>query len=233
MPYLQNMKPLELKEAVDKNIPLMVSVGSIEYHGSQLPLGTDLLIIEGLLRELEKKTEIVVAPPFTFSPTGYMVSGEDRGTVDIHIGTFIEYCSQILSAYKGMGFKRIYVLVHHQGGSIKRFLQLAVEQINSYSAYEQTGKAWWTDGKKPQNTCEIKVEAAQFGEEVTKEFFGHGGEGETQPIMAYYPELVRMDYLTDDEASWNKSVVNANMDDAVRARDLLIDQWIKKLEEEK
>ena len=102
MPYLQNMKPSELKEAVDKNVPLMVSVGSIEYHGSQLPLGTDLLIIEGLLRELEKKTEIVVAPPFTFSPTGYMVSGEDRGTVDIHIGTFIEYCSQILSAYKGM-----------------------------------------------------------------------------------------------------------------------------------
>lgn len=233
MPYLQNMKPCELKAAVDKNMPLMISVGSIEYHGSQLPLGTDLLIIEGLLRELEKVTEIVVAPPFTFSPTGYMVSGEDKGTVDIHIGTFIEYCAQILSAYKAMGFKRIYVLVHHQGESIARFLQFAVEQVNSYNAYEQAGKSWWTDGKKPQTTCDIKIESAQFGEEVTKEFFGHGGEGETQPIMAYFPELVKMEYMTDNEPFWNKTATDSNMEDAIRARDLLINQWIKKLEEEK
>jgi len=229
MAYLQDLKPCELKAAVEKGTPLMIAVGSIEYHGSQLPLGTDLLIVEGLIRELEKRTDIVVAPSFTFSPTGFMVSGEDRGTVDVRIGTFIDYCSQILSCYKNMGFKKIYVLVHHQGGSIKRYLEIALEQINDYDAHKEFGKSWWTDRKKKENTCDIEVCPAQFGEEVLKEFFGHGGEGETQPIMAYFPELVRMDYLTDDEAFWNKNAKDSNMDDAIRARDILIASWLEKL----
>ena len=230
MPYLQNMTPSDLKSAVERDLPLFVSAGSIEYHGSQLPLGTDLFICEGVLREVEKRTDIVIAPAFTFSPTGFMVSGPEKGTVDIRLGTFIEYCSEILSAYKKMGFKHIYVVVHHQGGNIGRFLQIAVEQLNSYSLYEEFGNGWWTNKTPTDNTCEIKVVPAVFGEEVTKEFFGHGGEGETQPIMALYPELVHMERLTDNEAFWNQSAVDANKADAGRALELLVEQWIKKIE---
>ena len=43
MAYLQNMCPSELKAAAENGAPLMIAAGSIEYHGSQLPLGTDLL----------------------------------------------------------------------------------------------------------------------------------------------------------------------------------------------
>lgn len=229
MAYLQNMTPKDLTEAVNRKVPLFISAGTIEYHGSQLPLGTDLLIVEGLLRELEKQADIVVAPPFIMSPNGYMVSGPEKGTVDIRIGTFIEYCSEILSAYKKMGFKKIYVLVHHQGGNIKRFLEIALEQINSYSAYEDAGYGWWTDKKDLKNDCDIEITPAVFGQEVLKEFFGHGGEGETQPIMALYPELVHLENLTDNEAWWNLSVADANKQDADRAMRQLVKNWLEKL----
>ena len=229
MAYLQNMTPKDLTEAVNRKVPLFISAGTIEYHGSQLPLGTDLLIVEGLLRELEKQADIVVAPPFIMSPNGYMVSGPEKGTVDIRIGTFIEYCSEILSAYKKMGFKKIYVLVHHQGGNIKRFLEIALEQINSYSTYEDAGYGWWTDKKDLKNDCDIEITPAVFGQEVLKEFFGHGGEGETQPIMALYPELVHLENLTDNEAWWNLSVTDANKQDADRAMRQLVKNWLEKL----
>lgn len=229
MAYLQNMTPKDLTEAVNRKVPLLVSAGTIEYHGSQLPIGTDLLIVEGLLRELEKRADIVVAPPFIMSPNGYMVSGPEKGTVDIRIGTFIEYCSEILSAYKKMGFKKIYVLVHHQGGNIKRYLEIALEQINSYSSYEDNGYGWWTDRKTVKNDCDIEIAPAVFGEDVLKEFFGHGGEGETQPIMALYPELVHLENLTDNEAWWNLSVTDANKKDADRAMQQLIKNWLEKL----
>ncbi|MBQ3817341.1 MAG: creatininase family protein [Clostridia bacterium] len=233
MSYLQNMTPSDLEDAVKKDLPLFISAGSIEYHGSQLPLGTDLFITEGVLREIEKRTEIVVAPAFTFCPTGFMVSGPENGTVDIRIGTFIEYCSEILSSYKKMGFKHIYILVHHQGGNIRKFLETAIFQLDSYSLYEDYGNGWWTKRVPTEKQCEIKVLPAVFGEEVTKEFFGHGGEGETQPIMALYPELVHMEKFTDHEAFWNESAVNANKKDADRALAQLIDLWVEKIKNNK
>ncbi len=234
MAYLQNMCPSELKAAAENGAPLMIAAGSIEYHGSQLPLGTDLFIVDGLLREIEKRADVVIAPPFTFCPTGFMVSGPELGTVDIHPGTFIQYCAEILSCYKKMGFKKIYVLVHHQGGNISRFLKIAVEQINSYGAYEAAGYGWWTERKQPADTCDIEIAATIIGEnDVKSEFFGHGGKGETQPIMALYPELVKMDKLTDNEAWWNESAPEANKQNSDKAMEILINNWLEKLEADK
>lgn len=42
MPYIQTMCPAELKAAMEAGLPLFIAAGSIEYHGSQLPLGTDI-----------------------------------------------------------------------------------------------------------------------------------------------------------------------------------------------
>lgn len=229
MPYLQNMTPSDLKEAVKKDLPLFIAAGSIEYHGSQLPLGTDLFIVEGVLREIEKKTDIVIAPSFTFCPTGYMVSGADKGTVDVRIGTFIEYCSEILSSYKNMGFKHIYVLTHHQCNSVIRYLDIAIEQINAYSRYEDLGYGWWTNKVKNEKDFVIKAVPTVFGEDVAKEFFGHGGKGETQPVMALYPELVQMDKLTADEAFWNSTAAESDKQASEKALELLVNQWVDKI----
>ena len=229
MAYLQNMLPSDLKSAVENNVPLFVSCGSIEYHGSQLPLGTDLLIIEGILRELDKLTDIVIAPSFTFSPTGFMVSGADKGTVDVRLGTFISQVADVLNCYKKMGFKHIYVLTHHQGGNIKRFVEIAVEQINSYGLYEYAGEAWWTEQKKAPNNCEIKVMHAYAGAEVSKDFFGHGGKGETQPILALYPELVHFEKFSDNEAFWNKDALESNKENSDKALKTVLNAWKKEL----
>jgi len=231
MPYIQSMCPSELEDALKKKSPLFISAGSVEYHGSQLPLGTDLLIIEGLLREIEKRVPIVIAPPFTYSPTGYMVSGTDKGTVDISVDGFVNYCSEILSAYVKMGFETIYLLVHHQGGSVGSMLQTAALKINAYDLYRELGEGWWTDGVKQKSPCRIEVAGALFGDDVLDAFGGHGGKGETQAIMAFYPELVHMEKLTEDEPFWNETVNEANVANARNAMEKLVSAWVEKLKD--
>lgn len=226
MPYLQNMCPKELDEARKQEIPLMISAGSIEYHGSQLPLGTDLLIIEGLLREIEKRTPVIVAPPFIYSPTGHAVSGPEQGTVDISIDCFINHCGEILKNYAQMGFKNIFVLVHHQGGNVGAFIKTAIQKFSMYEVANEIGDGWWTQRLQRPERSNIEVVAAMLD---IKEFGGHGGKGETEAIMALYPELVHLENLGSNEAWWNESVKDVDESKANEQMNCLINKWIEKL----
>ncbi len=210
MPYLQHMTPKELHTAVAENCPLLIAVGTIEYHGSQLPLGTDLLLVEGLLRELEKRADVVVAPSFIYSPNGYAVSGPEMGTVDISVDCFISHCAEILTAYSRMGFRDIRVFVHHQGGSIRKFIETAVLKTGMYSHQDVLGDGWWTEKKVP-DFANIQVCDTVIGDaEILQAFGGHGGKGETQAILATNPELVKMENLTDSEPWWNATAPQAD-----------------------
>lgn len=227
MGYLQNMCPDDLKAAIEE-FPLFIATGTIEFHGSQLPLGTDLIITEGIIREIEKRTNVIVAPSFSFCPTGYMVSGPNNGTADIHIGTFIEYCSEILLSYKKMGFRKIYVIVHHQSDSIAKYLECAVDQVNLYSLNEEYGDGWWTNKKEITQTCEIKIMPAVFGSKSVKETFGgHGGVGETQAIMALSPDSIMMNNIKESEPWWNSNACKADKIEADKKMNELIVSWLE------
>ncbi len=230
MPYLQNMCPKDLKAAIAAGLPLLIGVGTIEYHGSQLPVGTDLMIVEGTLREIEKKAPVVIGPSFIYSPNGYAVSGPENGTVDISVECFINHCAEILQAYRQMGFQKIKVFVHHQGANIRKFLEVAVLKTGMYHTKDELGNGWWTDKKASAASGTIEVCNTVIGEqEILSAFGGHGGKGETQAVMATYPETVKMDYLTDDEPWWNASVYEADAAEAKRCFDILIENQVKEL----
>ncbi len=229
MAYLQNMTPKALQAAVAENRPLLIGVGTIEYHGSQLPLGTDLMIVEGVLREMEKRADVVVAPPFIYSPNGYAVSGPELGTVDISVDCFINHVAEILTAYSRMGFRDIRVFVHHQGGSIGKFVETAALRLGMYNQQNILGDGWWTD-KKTAQMANIRVCAAVIGDaEIRDAFGGHGGKGETQAIMATYPETVKLEELTDHEAWWNATVTEANPETAKACFERLIQLQVEAL----
>ncbi len=220
------MTPAVLQTAVAENRPLLIGVGTIEYHGSQLPLGTDLLFVEGLLRELEKRADVVVAPPFIYSPNGYAVSGPEMGTVDISVDCFINHCAEILTAYSRMGFKDIRVFVHHQGGNIRKMLEVAILKIGMYNQQNILGDGWWTEGKTP-NMPSVQVCDAVTGDtEVCQAFGGHGGKGETQAILAAAPELVQMEQFTDYEPMWNRSALEADRIKALECFERLLEVQI-------
>ena len=47
----------EIQDAVDRNVPFIIPIGTLEYHARHASCGTDTVVINGCLRELEKEQE--------------------------------------------------------------------------------------------------------------------------------------------------------------------------------
>ena len=224
-----NLCPADLQKVKDDALPLLIATGSVEFHGGQLPLGTDLFITEGILEEIEKQVPVVIAPPFTFCPTGFAVSGPQMGTVDIGVDCFIEYCGQILRNYEQMGFKRIYILIHHQGGNIGTFIKTAILKYSMYEVNRTLGDGWWTDRKENRLKAVFEIVPAMLD---TRFFGGHGGKGETEAIMAFRPETVKLENTEKELYWWNETVVEASIENALVQKKQLIEKWVEKIKKD-
>ena len=64
----------EIKNARERRVPFVIPIGTIEYHTRHLSSGTDTFVITGVLRELEKRKEIVVCPPIWYGVASYAVA---------------------------------------------------------------------------------------------------------------------------------------------------------------
>ena len=60
---MQMLKMLydEIQDAVDRKVPFIIPIGTLEYHARHASCGTDTLVITGCLRELEKEKERLLA----------------------------------------------------------------------------------------------------------------------------------------------------------------------------
>ena len=226
MPYLLEMCPSELAAAREKGLPLLIPTGSVELHGGQLPFGTDLFITEGVVREIERRLPVVVGPSITVCPTGWAVSGPGEGTMDIGVDCFIESCEQLLRNYERMGLPKIYVLVHHQAANISTFIKTAVLKYSMYEASQTAGEGWWTKGSPSPHRPVVEVAAATLD---TGFFPGHGGRGETEAMLAYRPECVRMEQLEAEPYHWNATAREADPQNAEAQKQRLTALWVEKI----
>ena len=63
MQYL-NMLPYQIREAIDRNVPVVLPLGVIEYHAEHLPMGVDCFTCIEIIRRVEERhPELVVLPP--------------------------------------------------------------------------------------------------------------------------------------------------------------------------
>lgn len=118
--FLTEMLPRDLKRAVDEKWPLLVPMGSVEFHGNHLPLGTDSFITEAVACGWRSASMWWSRRPCICARPAMPVSGPEQGTTDIGVELFIRWCRELVGNYRRMGFGRILFLVHHQGGNIGR-----------------------------------------------------------------------------------------------------------------
>ena len=50
----------EIQDAVDRKVPFIIPIGTLEYHARHASCGTDTLVVTGCLRELEKEKEKLI-----------------------------------------------------------------------------------------------------------------------------------------------------------------------------
>ena len=80
---LEYLMQNDLPRIKEKKIPIVIPIGTMEFHGPHCALGCDTMVCTGVLEELEKRKEIVIAPPVWYGVASYAVGGPENGTVQI------------------------------------------------------------------------------------------------------------------------------------------------------
>jgi len=239
---LLHMRPEQIRAAVAQNTPVILAAGVMEYHGPHLPAGTDFLIAESVVTRVEQRCECIVAPPLCLGPTMSWAAGPEDGEIDFDPEIFAAYAKAALGHLMDMGFRRIYVLQHHQGidGLQALILRTAASALVRERAL-QWGAGWGRGEHEklpnPDLFTWIRVGVidsfAAYPDASTPRCpIGHGGKGETQLIMAGYPETVRMDALEElsfPTPEWLRDSHCADEDEGAFWLDFCADGWAREL----
>lgn len=156
----------------------VLPLGSIEWHGPHLPLGTDTLIAEATVDSLADGPWTAVRYPgitFTSAP------GQTRGypgTIGLRPETTVAYLTEVIEGIVDTGFRRVLLVNSHDANMAT--VRSAMEWVSGRRTASLL-LANWFQLVPPAETEEI------FGAVHAR---GHGGAFETAGALAAAPDAV-------------------------------------------
>ena len=243
--HLKHLRPYQLKDMVAQGHPLLVPAGCIETHGPHMAIGHDTLIVEEICDRVAARTATVIAPSFDYGPTGYALGGPADGTIDPDYDAFGRLVKSILRNFIEMGFRKIYIIIMHQGMNAP--LALAFSKAASELSFELVldkghQRGWWGDREALDQVGtwggHVDVQPMILPEASPPAGGDHAGFNETSFLLATRPELVEQDRL-DDNAPWycrqheEKNSWSANAEHGQAMVDAVVDTWVAKIDRER
>jgi creatinine amidohydrolase len=161
----------------------LIPVGAVEAHGPHLPLGTDLVIAEGVARRAGQALagqgrSVVVVPALAYSVTDY--AGEFAGTVGIGAEVARAHVGAVLAGLGRAGLERAVLVNAHLEPAHAQVLRAAAAERNA--------------GCETTRVVVADPLERRFGKTLTDEYKRgecHAGSYETSLVLAERPELVR------------------------------------------
>lgn len=162
----------------------IVPVGSVEQHGSHLPVGTDTILADaaahaGVERASDEIPLIVTPPVWTGLSPHHLEFG---GTITLEVGTMLAVLRDVAASVLDNGFDAVFFLNGH-GGNMA-LLGTAVTQIGrEFSDAQILGLTYF------------QLAASVVSDLRESELGGmaHGGEFETSLMLHFRPDLVKED----------------------------------------
>ncbi len=180
-------------DALDRATAVVIPFAAIEQHGPHLPIGTDSLITEGIVRRAEE----LATSPFLWLPVQRFGSSPHHlpfaGSVSLSSRTFLDAAGELADSFIGHGFERI-VLFNGHGGN-QALLDVAVQETRlRHPSTRIVHATYW------------KVAHDEFARirETALGGMGHAGEMETSVMLALHPDLVRTEKRAPD-GTWGRS----------------------------
>lgn len=178
---------LEMERVDKERTIVMLPLGATEQHGSQAPLGTDMMIAGAMPRYIKSAMD-PVDPDFPMLifpaiPVGLSVEHMDFcGSVTLKPDTYYKFLYEIVESIAHHGFRKFVFLVCHGGNrpvvdALARQLRYDLDILPFVLA---SGAFFHPQVQKtvsPGNTFDF-----------------HGGEMETSMAMAIAPETVKLEY---------------------------------------
>jgi len=114
MPYLVEQPFRVTEEWFKKNDSVVLGVGAIHSH-DHIPQGIDTITCDYFMREIEKRTPILVVPTIPFGPMdNYM---DYSGCISPQVDTFRDYVEQVTMDLFKWGARRIFIVNGHGGNT--------------------------------------------------------------------------------------------------------------------
>ena len=232
------MFPDQIREAIDKNTPVAMALGVLEYHGEHMSPGVDTLLVVRALEMLEKEMPLVILPPFYYGAGSYAVEPPERnGGLHIDSDVLNIFARKLFYSLLRVGFRNIYIFIHHQSENFANGMptdlafKLAARQEIFAFIEKERGDGWWGDEASANYYSEHEAGSDPFNwihicpfmsAEAQAHFpIDHAGEQETSLMMAFCPEGVDMKRF--DKSKWySAGAVKANMDYAVKAKEITL-----------
>lgn len=240
------MLPRDIRAAIEKNLPVALPMGVLEYHGEHMAVGMDTLAVTEALAIIEQEAEIVVMPPFYYGAASYAVEPPE-GTGSLHVDSSVlhPFARELFTGLLRIGFRNIHGFIHHQtenfaaGMPTDLAFKFGARQAIFAFLEKTRGEGWWGDskmadyyksqagGQDPFNW--IKIHPLLNAEAIGTYPFDHAGEGETSLMLSMCPAAVDMAAI--DAARWyTASAARATRETGDRGRDLILAQIRKVLD---
>lgn len=203
--------PHEFRTRLAERPVAYLPLGTLEWHGEHLPLGSDALISEGLMVRCARKFGGIVLPPVHLGPDrarleadGSVLQGMDYAQTTtperqldgscywISQGLFLALIDAILPQIKRAGFK--VVLADGHGPSRGSWVS-ALEEREARFGLKLIGV-----------TKELRTE--------WKSQMDHAAKNETSLVMAIRPDLPDLARLPEDRSIWPQGVGGQDPRDA-------------------
>ncbi|MGN1060048.1 MAG: creatininase family protein, partial [Clostridia bacterium] len=113
--HMATSYPKEVEQAKKEQWPVILPVGTMEYHSVHCPYGCDTLVSVGVAEALAKKRDCMLLPPVWYGVASYAVGGPEKNTINMDIDVLEAYIYNILKSLFKSGFTRnICILIFHQ-----------------------------------------------------------------------------------------------------------------------
>ncbi|MGC8719734.1 MAG: creatininase family protein [Thermodesulforhabdaceae bacterium] len=117
----------EFSSGLAKSRTVIIPWGSLEEHGSHLPLGTDTWHAVEIARAVSERTFVWVAPPVPYGLC--RSSSQHPGTVTVSSSTLRLLAKDIIRGLYSQGLERFIILSGHAGGTHIAMLIDACEEL--------------------------------------------------------------------------------------------------------
>lgn len=175
---VETMTMVEFEEGLKRTRTVFVPFGSVEEHGSHLPLSTDTIQAYEVGKKAALQIPLFVAPPIHYGSC--RSTSCHPGTISITTATLKSLMKDIVRSLYTQGMRNFIILTGHAGGSHRMALQDAGEELLP---------------EIPDIRIAVVTEyelASREGKGIIEtEGDAHAGEIETSRILHTHPHLVQ------------------------------------------
>ena len=145
--YMAHTYPRELAQAKEERWPILIPIGTMEYHSSICPFGCDTLVAMGVVDRLAERIDSVVLPPIYYGVASYAVAGPEAGSIHVDCDTLEANVYCILKSLFRAGLNRnIFMVICHQTedeNPMELACKKAARKLIFEYLEETAGYGWW------------------------------------------------------------------------------------------